>query len=97
MDWTADPCREGVQARWPGRAGKTNQVRCAPAIRGAKTWDDKVGSRQLQRSACPITFTASCASHCPHLRNACPPCVEQIVYVPVKAFLGAKMALQSFL
>jgi hypothetical protein len=95
MDWTADQCHEGVQAGWSGRVGKTNQVRCASAIGGAKTWDDKVGSGQLQRSVCPITFMAGCAFHRPHLRNACPPCVEQIVHVPVKAFLGAEVALQS--
>jgi len=95
MDWAADQYREGVQAGWPGRAGKTNQVRCASAIRGAKTRDDEAGSGQLQRSACPITFTAGCAFHRPHLRNACLTRVEQIVHVPVKAFLGAKVALQS--
>ena len=57
--------------------------------------EDNACSGQLHRGARPITFTAGCAFHRPHLRNACLRCVEQIVYVPVKAFLGAKVALQS--
>ena len=58
-------------------------------------WNNDAGSGQLQRGVCPITFTAGRAFRRPHLRNVCPRRVEQIVYVPVKAFLDTKMALQS--
>ena len=95
MDRASDQCGEGVQAGRLGRVGKTKQVSCASAIGGAKTCDDNAGSGQLPRSTCPIAFAADCVFHHPHLRNACPRCVEQIVHVPMKTFLSAEVALQS--
>jgi len=58
-------------------------------------WNNDAGPGQLQRGVCPITFTAGRAFRRPRLRNVCPRRVEQIVYVPVKAFLSTKVAPQS--
>ena len=55
--------------------------------------EDNAGSGQLHCGARPITFTVSCAFFRPHLRNAGLRRAEQIVYVPVKAFLSAEVAL----